>query len=146
MSSVVKKVENFDGAVMSLRDMLTNSLAARFAVDDDEKIGDAATRTAFFTSQGALWKLWFGWDSPRLRALRDKVRIGLIKDTINYGNTSVSMGASRYLFTMVAARKICIFNCGPGPAKAQVYEVADGVHRLVVEVKHASFSINTLES
>jgi hypothetical protein len=141
------KLENFDGAVIPLSDLLLNGYDAEAMANSDEKIGDEGPRGAFFASQRALRCLW-GFDNPRWRALRRQVRAGSVKDTKGYGNTSVSMGASRQLFAEHQGSKVVIFNCGTGPAKFQVYEVVNGVHRLVTEVKqpNGGFSINDLES
>lgn len=58
-----------------------------------------------------------GW-----REIRDRVQIGLLKETKDCGNTSVSMGLATVFFTRNPSRNYVAFvNCGTGGAKYQLY-------------------------
>jgi hypothetical protein len=86
---------------------------------------------ALDTALKALKELYYlnhdGWI-----AQRDKVYVGLIKDTIEYGNTSVSMGAAK----IQGSKKIGFLNCGTGGIKYQMYGISDdGILKLLKEVK-----------
>jgi len=76
-----------------------------------------------------LYKL----DDPRWLRIRDRVLIGLIKETKDYGNTSVSMGAAK----AVDKFETCVgfLNCGTGGIKYQMYSTEGGYLHLAKEVK-----------
>jgi len=64
--------------------------------------------------------------------VRDRITIGLIKDTADYGNTSVSMGAAAM---KSECEKVGFLNCGTGGVKYQFYSRENGCLRLVSEYK-----------
>lgn len=88
-----------------------------------------------------LKELYF-LDNAAWRQLRDKVSIGLIKDTKNHGNTSVSMGKFTFhihslniCFLSGAAKtapefESCVgfLNCGTGGVKYQMYSKKGCLH------------------
>ncbi len=69
--------------------------------------------------------LWF-YPNAEWRRIREKVLIGIIKDTVDHGNTSVSMGAAKRFFQRNSRNFIVTFiNCGTGGNKYQTYCCSD---------------------
>lgn len=56
------------------------------------------------------------------KRVRDQVKVGIIKDTVSHGNTSVSMGAATLVFGLENLPRVCFLNCGTGGIKYQVYQ------------------------
>jgi len=67
------------------------------------------------------------------RKIRDRVQLGLIKETKSFGNTSVSMGAAKSVPVFEDA--VGFLNCGTGGIKYQMYSVRGGLLRVVAEFK-----------
>lgn len=66
--------------------------------------------------------LWYT-PNPQWRAVRERMFIGLIKDTKNFGNTSVSQGCAVKFFREHPDKNMVVFmNCGTGGIKYQTYE------------------------
>lgn len=78
-----------------------------------------------------LQKLYY-LEHPRWKQLRDKVQLGLVKDTKQYGNTSVSMGAAKI---SRFDERAGFLNCGSRGIKYQMYSKAGGVLHLEAEFK-----------
>ncbi len=76
-------------------------------------------------------KALYNFNNANWHQIRDTVHIGLIKDTKEYGNTSVSMGAAKNL----QLPRVGILNCGTGGIKYQMYAIKDGILKLEQEVK-----------
>jgi hypothetical protein len=84
------------------------------------------------------------WSSCNLDNIKDKLAIGLIKDTNEYGNTSVSMGAAVEHFSKHNEHDqnnnnknndIVFLNCGTGGIKYQHYVKQNGIIRIEKEHK-----------
>ncbi len=72
-----------------------------------------------------LHRIWH-WQNPRWLTLRDRVQIGVIKETPDRGNTSVSMGAFQQCVPGLGT--VGFLNCGTGGVKYQLYtRCPDGV-------------------
>lgn len=103
--------------------------------DDDGPI--AGFKAMFW----ALIELYFFSDDPEWLALRDKLSLGLVKDTKKHGNTSVSMGAAKKYEPGISRdissiKKYAGFlNCGTGGVKHQLYCLENGILFLVDEYK-----------
>ncbi len=89
-----------------------------------------------------LLKNLYYLDDEKWRSVRDKVTIGLVKDTKDYGNTSVSMGAA----ALQKGQQVGFLNCGTGGIKYQLYARESGCLRLVSEYKpKGGANINSLK-
>lgn len=85
------------------------------------------------------------WNFEGLKNVRGSLAIGLIKDTIKYGNTSVSMGAAVEHFSKHPDYDektnsgpdddVVFLNCGTGGIKYQYYVRRDGIIRIEKEHK-----------
>lgn len=95
----------------------------------EEKIEEESTRGAH-AALAALCELWYMKD-PSWRAVRNEVMVGLIKETKDCGNTSVSMGLAKIYFDANPEKGFVGFmNCGSGGVKYQLY--ARGEDQLVI--------------
>lgn len=88
----------------------------------------------FISTMNLLEELWA---CVNLREIRDKLAIGLVKDTIAYGNTSVSMGVAVEHFSKLDGNNndVVLLNCGTGGIKYQHYVRQDGIIRAGKEYK-----------
>jgi hypothetical protein len=68
----------------------------------------------------SLKALWFTKD-PDWKAIRDKVQVGLVKETEDCGNTSVSMGLAYRIMKETKEQNLVLLNCGTGGVKYQLY-------------------------
>ncbi len=68
-----------------------------------------------------------------VKTVRENIHIGFIKETKQYGNTSVSMGAAHEL--LVDGEKALFLNCGTGGIKFQLFERVYGRLKIVAESK-----------
>ncbi len=99
------------------------------------KAGDDAIVVALRTVLELMFNLWYTADEQWI-ALRNRVRIGLVKDTKKYGNTSVSQGcAVNYFSTNPDKTNVAFLNCGTGGIKYQVYKNDNGLITVVSEFK-----------
>jgi hypothetical protein len=82
----------------------------------------------------ALLKLW-NMANPEWRLIRERFEVGLIKESNENGNTSVSMGTA-YKLKKPAQTAIGFLNCGTGGIKYQMYAMnVNGLLTLVDEFK-----------
>lgn len=99
---------------------------------------------ALNAAMSLLKDLWYLDDQTWLR-LRHRVKIGVVKDTKLYGNTSVSMGAAK-----VYGRShsfVGFLNCGTGGIKYQLYSSQNGPLRLSAEHKPKNgASVHTIKA
>jgi len=127
-----KEDEKIDPSlIVPLPNLVANIPEALVALHDkpcaDEKHDDYALFAALVFTLLSTMELW----NALADAIREKLCIGLIKETINFGNTSVSMGAA-----VTSKHKCVVFlNCGTGGIKWQLYYRKNGVYRLVDEFK-----------
>lgn len=76
-----------------------------------------------------MFKNLYYLDDARWPKIRDSLKLGLIKDTKKYGNTSVSMGAAKKVFEKIPDKKsVGFLNCGTGGIKYQRYDCQDVLH------------------
>lgn len=92
---------------------------------------DEATVHALHATMVLLKNLYL-YENQRWAGLRDRVCIGLVKDTKKYGNTSVSMGAA---VMAKSEERVGFLNCGTGGIKYQLYSREGGLLHLVSEFK-----------
>lgn len=79
-----------------------------------EKLADNSVLNGFKATMLTVKALW---DEHKLN-----LNLGFIKSTKNHGNTSVSMGVAKKFFDANPSEtQVVVFNCGTGPAKAQIY-------------------------
>jgi hypothetical protein len=120
--------------------------------------GDDGTNAAFVTTLSTLQRLYQQLTLPRWRALRKRVRVGLIKETRDFGNTSVSCGIAVEYFEKLAVQKpdsltqtndLLVLNCGTGGVKYQLLRYAKAEKRVSVleeiKPKAASSSPNDVQ-
>src|SRR4029079_13184642 len=100
--------------------------------EEPEEVSDdnSGSQEAFKTTLHFLSRLWNISDDPKWLNVRGKLKIGWIKETREYGNTSVSMGAASK--TTVDVDKIGFLNCGTGGIKYQIFSKMPCLHMLKV--------------
>jgi hypothetical protein len=104
---------------------------------DNNAKNDGPRMGAFVTIQ--LFKALYAKSDERWNAIKDKVKIGIIKETKKYGNTSVSMGVAKLMSVYMPDKQYFIFlNCGTGGIKYQVYMHKNGILSLLFEHKPTS--------
>lgn len=95
-------------------------------IDEDAGIFFAAHATLV-----ALKNLWY-MEDPEWCELRHHVQVGLVKETKDAGNTSVSMGvAAQRMQDSPALKYVALLNCGTGGVKYQLYGLSAAGHLVV---------------
>lgn len=76
-----------------------------------------------------MFKNLYYLNDERWPKIRDSLKLGLIKDTKKYGNTSVSMGAAKKVFeNNNNLTSVGFLNCGTGGIKYQRYDCKEIIH------------------
>lgn len=130
--SKTSKVTNYRNLIVPLEKIVRVYPEAMALLD---KAGDDAIVVALRTVLELVFNLWYTADEQWI-ALRNRVQIGLVKDTKKYGNTSVSQGcAVNYFSANPDKTNVAFLNCGTGGIKYQVYKNDNGLITVVSEFK-----------
>src|SRR5579863_1442277 len=121
--------------IVKLSDIINNFGEVRKRIEDDDIKNDNKNEGPIAALKGTLNLLELLWtlNSPNWNVLKQKIRIGLIKETKEYGNTSVSMGAATVYFSKNKVEDVIFFNFGTGGIKFQYYTHKNGIIKIVCE-------------
>jgi len=118
------EVDDFKALVVPLKNIADTNFSR--LMDSLPGDGDATV----VALRATLWTLHGMWHSknPRWRSVRNRFRVGIVKETNTCGNTSVSMGfAARYFKENPNRQSVGFINCGSGGNKYQQYlKLSDG--------------------
>lgn len=140
--AVAPAINEYADLVLTLQQVVHNMPALLDAIKDHP---DEGPRVALQVAMDTLMRLW-ATSNPDFFEHRSRCLVGFVKGTKDHGNTSVSMGAAWVYFGANPSRThVMFFNCGTGPAKAQLYSNFNGIIALVKEWKpNSGVSINAV--
>ncbi len=141
--------EGYDNDIVPIVAVVSNMLAITTEIPSSVVPDDDGPISGFQAMFSTVSKLYFFSKNPRWLVVRDKVCLGLIKDTKKHGNTSVSMGAANEFVRNIpntdligssisnGADRIFVgfLNCGTGGVKYQLYCLEKGILYIYVEYK-----------
>ena len=121
-----KIANQYDSKIILLSEVV--KMVNKFNPEMDNKLHVALHVTLKTLSE--LYNL----DNERWREIRDLFQVGFIKETKEYGNTSVSMGVAADK-KLENGESIGLLNCGTGGIKYQLYRMENNMLNIVGEYK-----------
>jgi hypothetical protein len=129
------KQESYDQKLVPLRRVVVDNYAAIMDSLATCESKDDVTVVALRASLQTLNGLWHMPDA-NWHSVRERVMLGMVKETKNHGNTSVSMGlAVRYFAANATRSGVAFLNCGTGGIKYQYYRKDCGIIYVALEHK-----------